>query len=94
MDIKEWFRENCVYVPTKADRAIVREVIAQSYPADLEYIEDKWDSEYTYIARGRACGFSLCGGLRGVKHTVEEFLAIFQPDDTADISAVDLESIL
>ena len=94
MDIYEWFQYNCVHAPTKADRKIARDVIATQYPNDLEYIADQWAEHYAYIVRGLRAKFSMKSKVeRGIVHSVDEFLAIFCVDDTAD-EVVDLDGLL
>lgn len=93
MDLYEWFQHNCVYAPTKADRKIVRDIIATQYPNELEYIADHWGLEYKYVCCGSVATFALRGSQKGIQYSVGEFLEIFCWDDAADI-AVDLDSIL
>ena len=94
MDIYEWFQHNCLYAPTKAERKIVRDVIATQYPNDLECIEDHWAERYAYIVHGSCAKFSMITGSRcEIVHSVDEFLGIFCVDDTAD-EMVDLDSLL
>lgn len=94
MDLYEWFQYNCVHVPTKADRKIVRDVIATQYPNDLAYIEDHWGEEFAYINHGSLAKFSMSSTAgKGATHSVDDFLAIFCMVETAD-EAVNLDDLL
>lgn len=93
MDLLEWFRHNCVHVPTKEDRAIVRNMIATQYPRRLEYIEDHWRDSYVYIVGSPRSGFSLAGSpIRGVPHELDELLGIYYGNTTEE--EVDFDNIL